>query len=237
MVIITEIIKLKPDKLQVTLIDNYIEDCRHFTNYLINYEKEYYVCTNQFLFKNDLFKLVPNYKKKWNSKTPRHVLRSSCCRLDLALDRMIKLGSNFPKYKKYGQVRSFGNLTISYEKTKYDICIDNKIRIPGCGYIKTNFCNTLVGHIGKPKTCTILRDKLNKYYAYITLEIEDNLFKILPNDRQEKIAIDLGMHNFIVSHDNQYLPAPKFLLKSLRLLRRAQRKLNRAKKGSKNRDK
>ena len=225
MVVITEIIKLKPDKEQATLIDSYKEDCRHFTNYLINYEKEYYACTGQFLFKEDLFKLIPNYKKKWNSKTPTHILRSSCCRLDDALNRMIKLGKNFPKYKKYGQVRSFGNLTISHEKTRYDVCIDvqnNKIRIPGCGWVKTNFRNTLVGHIGTPKLCTILKDKTNKYYTYISLEIEDNLFKILPKNRQEKIGIDLGMHNFLVSHDNQYLPAPKFLLKSLKQLRKLQ---------------
>ena len=246
MVVITEIIKLKPDKTQATLIDDYIEDCRHFTNYLINYEIEYYACTGQFLWKNDLFKLIPNYKKRWNSKTPTHILRSSCCRLDLALQRMIKLGSGFPKYKKYGRVRSFGNLDVGFDKKRgADIILDiqnNRIKIPSNDrkfsmYIKTNFRNTLVGHIGTPKICTILRDRTNRYYAYIILEIEDDLFKILPKDRQTKIGIDLGMHNFLVSHDNQYLPAPKFLLKTLKQLRKLQRKFNKAQKGSKNREK
>lgn len=127
-----------------------------------------------------------------------------------------------PKFKKKGEKDSF---YLSNDQFKIDY---NFVKIPLIGWIRMN------EHLrfnGKIMSGTISREA-DKWFISIAVEME-NYKK--PRISDNKIGIDLGLTNTIVTSDNQVFQAPKPLKKYQRLLKIRQRSLSRKKKGSKNR--
>ena len=82
------------------------------------------------------------------------------------------------------------------------------------------------------KTCTIRRD-VDKWYASLTIKIEDNP----PQDCEGKsqVGVDLGLSSLVTLSNGEKVEPPKFLRKSEKKLKREQRRLSRKRKGSMNR--
>lgn len=127
-----------------------------------------------------------------------------------------------PKFKKKGERDSF---SVSNDKLKLD---ENYVKLPLIGWIKTN---ESLRFNGKIMSGTVSREA-DKWFISIAVEVE-NYKK--PRVSDNKIGIDLGLKNTIVTSDNQIFQAPKPLKKYQRLLKIRQRSLSRKKKGSKNR--
>ena len=72
------------------------------------------------------------------------------------------------------------------------------------------------------------------FYAQFCLDVERNEN---PFATGNKIGIDVGLKHFYTDSNNNIVDNPKFLQKSLKLLKRKQRQLSRKKKGSNNRRK
>jgi putative transposase len=84
------------------------------------------------------------------------------------------------------------------------------------------------------KTCTIRRD-VNKWYACLTVKIEDNQPQVCEGKSQ--VGVDLGLSSLVTLSNGERVESPKFLRKSEKKLKREQRRLSRKKKGSQNRRK
>ncbi len=142
-----------------------------------------------------------------------------------------------PKQKakafKYGKpdFKSKHNPKNSYRTLNINNSIrieDNKIRIPKLGFIKFKKSREVIGKIN---SVTISKNILDKYYISILCETDIDM---LP-ESNKNVGIDLGLKEFCVTSDNEFIPNPKYLRQSELKLAKAQRKLSNRVKGSKNR--
>ena len=106
---------------------------------------------------------------------------------------------------------------------------ESRLYIQNVGLIKIKLHRSLEGGIN---TVTIKRE-CDKWYAVFsnTVEIEP-----LPVSNKQ-VGIDVGLESFAVMSDGEYIENPRFLREAESILRKAQRKVSRRKKGSHNRRK
>lgn len=104
-----------------------------------------------------------------------------------------------------------------------------KLRIQGAGQIKVRWHRPLEGTV---RTLTIKRH-INKWYACFSVECQA---QPLPPSSEE-IGIDVGLISYAVLSDGTEIENPRWLRKAHRSLRRKQRQLARAKRGSNRRRK
>ena len=81
---------------------------------------------------------------------------------------------------------------------------------------------------GTPKTCTLRRSSLGKWYVTITCEVDA---QPLPATG-EAVGIDVGLLSFATLSTGEHTPCPKFLRTDEKDLKRTQRKLSAATKGT-----
>ena len=85
----------------------------------------------------------------------------------------------------------------------------------------------------QPTTVTVSRDTAGRYFVSILVE-EDIASLPLAN---AQVGIDLGLHDMVVLNTGEKVGNPRFLIQDEQLLVKAQRRLAKKKRGSKNRDK
>src|SRR5690606_19062618 len=90
---------------------------------------------------------------------------------------------------------------------------------------------------GPIKSCTISQNPSGKYYISILVELDD--LEWIP--AEHKIGIDLGLTDFAITTNDKEVSEkfhnPKYLSRSEKKIKKAQRSLSRKKLGSKNREK
>src|SRR2546428_4504351 len=85
----------------------------------------------------------------------------------------------------------------------------------------------------KPTTVTVRKDTAGRYFVAILVE---EGIQPLP-EVQKQVGLDLGLKSMVIASDGQTSGNPKFFQKDEKKLAKAQRRLAKKKKGSKNRDK
>ena len=83
---------------------------------------------------------------------------------------------------------------------------------------------------GKPSTVTVSKDAANRYF--VSILVTEDIQPLLPNENQ--VGVDMGIKDVVVTSDGFKSGAPKYFRKYESKLARAQRKLAKKKKGSKN---
>ncbi len=184
--------------------------------------------------------LIPDLKicypelNKVYSKT----LQYECYRLFSNLKALSRLKK---KGKKVGKLRfksrdSFKSITYNQSGFKF---IKSKKRLQRLQLSKIGVIPIRAHREiqGKIKQITIKKYPSGKWFANITCDnlFEKKLYQKESNNKQ--IGIDLGLTNYAYDSDNNHFDNPKFLNKSLKVLRKQQRKLSKKQKGSKNRNK
>ena len=223
----TEKIRIYPNKLQKKKIDFILWECKNLYNKLLEYHNQTYKESKKSLSKfdyNNQIKYLVNLKE---IEIHSQVLRTASTRLSDAFQRFFKKQNRYPKFKSIRQFKSFTYL----QSTGFALLPTNKIRLGKFGKVKAKFTREINGTL---KTCTIKKMNSGKYYAFIVIENENN---ISVSNRQNSIGIDLGIKNFITTHEGMFIKRPKFIGKYKNKLIRAQRKLSRKKTGSHNRNK
>jgi putative transposase len=84
-----------------------------------------------------------------------------------------------------------------------------------------------------PKTATIIKDTAGRYFVSFTVQLEP---EVLP-PRKNSLGIDLGLSHFLVTSEGEKVENPRYLEHDLQRLAKAQRRLAKKEKGSKNREK
>ena len=137
-----------------------------------------------------------------------------------------KIKAGFPRFKSKEHYRS-----ITYTQFGFKVIDSTHVFFSKIGKIR------MFQHIkinGKIKQATVKKDKANRYFAtFIVEENHDNRnYSEFPYN---PVGIDVGLLKLIATTDNTPVDPPKYLRKSERKLKRAQRSLSRKIKGSNNR--
>ncbi len=151
----------------------------------------------------------------------------------------IKAG--YPRFKK--RVRS-----ITYPQSGFGID-GNRLKVSRIGRIPVVLHREIEGKI---KTLTLKRMPSGEWFAVLSCEVPaentdlpkanldspegESVNREHPN-REKEMGIDVGISSFATLSDGTKAGNPRFLIKAEKRLKRAQRRLSRKKKGSKNRRK
>jgi putative transposase len=229
-VILSHHISLDPTEEQKIFFAKACGVARFSWNWALNeWEKQYKEGKkpNSFSLKKQ-FNAIKEKEFPWIFESPKDANQTPFSNLQKAYKswwKAIKKGDKRlqkPRFKKKGVRDSF---YISNSVFKTD---ENYIKLPLIGWVRMN---ESLRFDGKIMSGTISREA-DKWFISISVEVEDYKKQRISDN---KIGIDLGLKNTIVTSDNQVFQAPKPLKKYQRLLKIRQRSLSRKKKGSKNR--
>ena len=152
-------------------------------------------------------------------------------------DRVHKAFKNFfrrvkenAKEKGFPRFKSRVN-SITYPQSGFKLLSDKRLKLSKIGNIPIILHRVPKGKI---KTLTIKQNKAGQWFAIFSCEME-NKGKPITFPQNSKIGIDVGIENFATLSNGISIPNPRFLVKVEHGLKRLQRRLNRKKKGSKNR--
>ncbi len=172
---------------------------------------------------NALTKLKKEEEFEWLRGADAQVLQQSLKALQDAYERFFKKQNGYPRFKSRRLKQS-----IRYpQRFKFE---GNRTYLPKVGWVKTVFHRPMEG---KAKNVTVSKTKSGKYFAAIQCEIEVPE----PDFLGDVVGIDLGLKQFAVLSDGQFISKPKHFILSEKRLKRHQRNLSRKQRGSKGREK
>ena len=221
--------RLYPTKSQGQQLAQMAGNCRWLWNYMLDLNKKQYQIDKKFVFAYDMHNLIPELKtqNEWLKSTPGQSLQQKCTDLSRAMSSVWKSGFGFPKFKaKHKSKDSFripqngGHIKIS----------DSHITIPKVGEVKWKYHRPITG---KLKSITVSRD-IDDWYVSVLCET-DEVPLMTEIDKSKTIGIDLGVSDFAVLSDGTKIKGPNYFKKSMRRLKKYQRRLAKKVKGSANR--
>lgn len=140
--------------------------------------------------------------------------------------------------KKVGKLRFKSKSrfkTFSYNQSGFKIVATDKrldkLHLSKVGDIPIRVHRKIDGRI---KQVIVKRYKSGKWFALV--QVENNVEKE-SKPIKKKVGIDVGIKHFLTDSDGRQIENPKFYEKTLKRIKKEQRKLSRKKKGSKNREK
>jgi putative transposase len=182
----------------------------------------------------------PDYYKQQNALTAvkvdlphlkdvqSQVIQEPLRRVDAAFVAMKGRGHGFPRFKKYGQYRSF-----LFPQFKENPVIGSKIKLPKIGEMP------IVLHRSIPdgfvvKTVRVIR-KHSGWYVTLCLQCDVTIPDAFPHGNA--LGIDVGLSYFLSTNDGEQVLRPRFFDKLHRKLELLQRCLKRKQKRSNTRSK
>jgi len=215
--------KLKLTNNQKNRIDNWINTCRAVYNLALETKSTTYKSHRISLSCFDLIKQLFELRNEfdWIKDVPYGSLQDVIERLDKAYISFFK-GRGFPKFIDKARYNS-----ITFKLIKIDT--HNRVKLPKIGSIKYFNSQEIKGEL---RRATITRENNNYYISILTKQKTSDLPYLC--DSQTKIGLDMGITNFLVTSDGEYINNPRFLEKSLKQLRVEQRSLERKTQGSSN---
>jgi putative transposase len=154
------------------------------------------------------------------------VLQTTIRRLHDTWDAFRSRGFGFPRFKKFGQFKSF-----LYPQFKESPLKNGSIKLPKIGEVTINLHRPIPDGFTIKQVRVLSRVRHTHWYVVITIALDVEIPKNPPYGRA--IGIDLGLEKFLTTSDNFTVERPQFLkaLKGkLKLLQpRAARKSKRSK--------
>lgn len=217
--------RLYPNNEQEGNLRQFAGATRYIWNQFLSKQIDEYDQNKKFTFFAGMCSALVEKKKEttWLKDIHSQVLQQKLKDLDAALRNCFKHKRGFPKFKKKS------NYSDSFRYTQGLKIDQNRVFLPKIGWVKQKTHRELPS---KPSSATISLSG-NKWYISYVVEINEEI-PVIP---MNAVGIDLGIKEFLVSSDGQVVGNPRFLDKSLKKLKRKQRRLSRAKKGSNNRKK
>jgi putative transposase len=204
--------KLDLTKSQEQRLCNWIGTCRLVYNIALQVKIASYDAIGKSPTNYELQKQITDLRKSydWIDDVPCNTLANVMDRLDKSYKSFFK-GAGFPKFAK----KKFYNSLSFRQGTKVDT---SKLFISKIGWLKMFADSPIVGDI---KLTTIVNE-CNGFYACITCELPDI---VITNTRS--IGIDMGITNFAITSNDQFISNPRHFKKHERQLRRENRSLSR----------
>ncbi|EGJ32021.1 MULTISPECIES: RNA-guided endonuclease TnpB family protein [Moorena] len=160
-------------------------------------------------------------------QAPSQVLQTTLRRLHNAWDFFKTRGFGFPRFKKYGQLKS-----LLFPQFKSNPITGWQIKLPKLGKVPINLHRPIPdGFV--VKQVRVLR-KADRWEAVIAISSDISIPEVKPHGKA--IGIDLGLSCFLATSESELICRPRFLVSLHRQLKLLQRKYARTNKGSKNRE-
>lgn len=225
-------VRIYPNKEQRILLSKHFGCVRLLYNYFLNIRnieyKENKVNLSYISTANKLTEMKETEEFKFLNEVNSQSLQWSLKYLDTAFRNFFRGQNEFPVFNKKSNHQSFKvpiNTTFKLDNKKIII---PKFREGLYFRGKINLDDLI-----KFNSITISKTPSGKYYASIQGE-----YSHTPKEQNEnKIGIDLGIKEFIITNDGLKVDNPKYLKKALKKLKYEHRQLSKKVKGSKNRNK
>ncbi|MGB8690260.1 MAG: transposase [Microcoleus sp.] len=239
--------KLKPTAAQVTIFEDWLEQCRRVYNYALAERKDWFKSRSCLLNTCSLCSEYiipietkrPTYASQCKSLTVArqnipalksvqvHVLQQTLKRLEQAFVSMWEQNHGFPRFKKAGTMRSFVFPQLNTQVVKAGM-----VNLPKIGWVKFRQSRDIPSDAAVKQARIVKRS--SGWFVMLTLQWNVNV-PIMPHG--EGIGIDVGILNFAAVSDGKLIPNPRPFKKLERQIKLLQKKVNRKVKGSSSRKK
>jgi putative transposase len=223
--------RIFPTKKQARLLQSQLNECRWLYNQLLEQRKLAYEELDLSLTKYQQLMFLPELKIDRPSLGIVHsqVLQNIADRLDRcfrAFFRRCRSGEKpgFPRFRGVDRYHSF-----CYPQSGFKI-IGNELKLAKIGSIRIKSHREITGKI---KTCTICKDTSENWNVLIACEYESK--PLVQNELA--VGIDVGIEHFATLTDGTLIDNPRFFKKEEKALAKAQKKLSKTEKGTKERAK
>ncbi|MGK7935093.1 MAG: RNA-guided endonuclease InsQ/TnpB family protein [Xenococcaceae cyanobacterium] len=246
--ILNYVYRIYPDARQEELLLEWLEICRKSYNYALRELKDYIgsrkcaidrcSLVSEYIIPADY--PFPGYHQQQNNlpkakkvypelkSLPSQVLQTNIRRLHDAWDFFIKRGFGFPRFKKYGQMKS-----ILFPQFKDNPLTDWQIKLPKLGLVQINL------HRPIPEGFVIKQVRIHKkakgWYAVTSIQSDLDLPAPIPHGHC--IGLDVGLLSYCATSDGFVEPGRKFFKTLYSRLKVLQHRLSKKQKRSKNYEK
>ena len=219
--------RLYPTPQQRSVLCKHLEACRRLYNTFVWDRVQAFEQRGESLSMYDQLGMLPFLKRDWPPVSDVHsqVLQNVGVRVDLAFKaffRRCTAGEHpgFPRYKGEGRYDS-----LTYPQATGFALKGRYLRLGKVGRVKVRQHRALEGNA---KTCTVRRSATGKWYATIVCQVES---QPMPESTQA-VGIDVGLARFATLSNGQQIDNPRFFGQDEDELAKAQRKLDKAAKGT-----
>ena len=237
-------IRLYPNKTQEQTLNKVLGCYRFVYNQMLALKQNAYnkdksnlgLCELSKFFHGTLLKKSEySWLKEQNTKVMKQAIRQMLT----AYDGFFKLGKGFPKFKSKHDNNSalFPYEAISKSntfKTKH-ISLTKSLK-----HIKFHCSDLYFERLQKYKdnikSATLSKTKSGKFYLSVLISMNEEEFKQFRHTNN-KVGIDLGVKDFIITSDGEVFENKHFFKESENRIKKLQRRLSKKAKGSNNRNK
>lgn len=240
--------RIYPDLQQQLQMIAWLESCRKVYNYALRERKDWInsrkcsvnACSLQSEYIIPADTPYPDYYRQKKALTEAkktnpglkavhsQVLQDVIGRVDAAFAAMKQRGHGFPRFKKFGQFKSF-----LFPQINNDTIAGNEIKLPKIGKVTINLHRPIPEGF-KLKTARIIR-KASGWYIAIAVQMDVSIPDSVPHGHA--LGIDVGLEYFLSTSDGEQVKRPRFFNQLQRKLELLQRRLRNKQKGSSNRRK
>lgn len=220
--------RLYPSEYQKQQMEQHFGCCRLIWNLALAVKKYAWESPSIRISRFDLSKQLTELKGefRWLYDVNAQSLQAVLANLESAFQAFFK-GEGFPKFKNKSSHQSF--------KCPQGIRIrSGYIKIP---VIKEIRCENIEPIIGDVRQATIHKSASGKYYVSVLIDNHKSYPQKAPISQDTTIGFDLGIKNFGTTCRGQKFNPNNFLRTGLKRLKCLQRRFNRKKLGSKNKQK
>ena len=246
--ILNYVYRIYPDSNQAKLLNEWLETCRISYNYALRELKDWIAsrkcpidrCSleSEYIMAADY--PFPSYHQQQNNlplakkqfprlkSVPSQVLQTNIRRLHDAWDFFQKRGYGFPRFKKYGQMKS-----LLFPQFKTNPLTGWQIQLPKLGKVQINL------HRPIPNGFVIKQVRVIKkaigWFAVVAIESDIELPSPVPHGHS--IGIDVGLLSYVATSNGYTESRPKFFKTAYSRLKVLQKRLSRKMKRGKNYEK
>jgi len=223
--------RIEPDEQQVEFLSKQFGCCRFVYNWALDLKTKAWQKDQKGISIFDIMKQMTLLKKEkeWLSEVASQPLQQSLIHLDRGFTGFFKKKTDYPRFKS-----KWGKQSASFPQGVEVEFSSGTIVFPKLGRITTRFSRTFVGVM---KTVTVTKTVTGKYFASILVESENQALSPVPDVEETAVGIDLGLTHFLTLSTGEKVSHPKYLEKDLNRVRALHQRINKKKKGSKNRRK
>ena len=211
------------------MLNDQLEECRSLYNHFLAARREAWEERQESLSYHLQATTLPGLKAHCAALSRVHsqVLQNVAVWIDLAFKaffRRVKTGANAPGYPRFRGDGRYDSMT--FPQYGNGCQMDGSVlKVSKVGALRVVAHRPLEG---TPKTCTLRRGTLKKWYVSITCEVDAQPLAATG----EAVGIDVGLVSFATLSTGESTPCPQFLRTDEKDLQRTQRKLSAATHGT-----
>ena len=225
--------RLYPNDSQEYKLQNNLSVCRWVYNKFVEYSKKGFVSRNDCNYYLTELKQSEDWLYQYHSK----MLQSVSAQIDGAQKALLELHKKGHRTGSLRFCRYNDYRTLTYNQTGFKLEKHGDktlLHFSKIGYIEIRQHRSIPDN-ATIKQIIVTKSKSQKWFACVTIDIQEPLIDIPKINFKKAVGIDVGIKSFTYDSNGNQTPNPKNLQRMLKPLKRIQRKVSRRKKGSNNR--